>query len=274
MQQQPRFHSDEVAGALGGPVCHLGSGTFGDTWRRGDAAVKILCGQPVEDARLQREVDGLSRVSSPYVVRLDSTRMVELGGREYHALVFEYIEGSDVEKRLLRGDQPSAEEAEVFLRGLLTGVGQLHETTTVHRDIKPANIVLRGDNWGSPVLIDLGLARADDESTITLFGGPVGTYNYMAPEVLLGQAQRPAGDLFAVGVTVRQVLAAQHPFYDGTERSLAEMARKISNGPRPLPAGVPTHVAEVLDRLTHRQKAPRGSAFSCLQQLGGEGAAA
>jgi hypothetical protein len=87
----PRFSTGEVARALGGPVWHLGSGTFGDTWRHGDSAVKILCGQPVEDARLQREVAGLSRVSSPYVVHLDSTGIVELGGREYHALVFEYI---------------------------------------------------------------------------------------------------------------------------------------------------------------------------------------
>jgi eukaryotic-like serine/threonine-protein kinase len=263
-----------VSRALGGPVWHLGSGAFGDTWRHKNAAVKILCGQPVEQARLQREVDGLSRVCSPYVVHLDSTGTVKLRGQDYHTLVFEYIEGDDVEKRLVRGDQPSAEEAEAFLRGLLTGVGQLHETTTVHRDIKPANIVLRGNDWRSPVLIDLGLARADGESTITLFGGPVGTLIYMAPEVLLGQAQRPAGDLFAVGVTVRQVLSGQHPFYDGTEKSPAEMARKVARGPRPLPDGVPVHIAEVLDRLTDVRKAPRGSAFSCLQQLGGEGAAA
>jgi serine/threonine protein kinase len=272
--QQPRFNNEEVAQALGGPVEHLGSGTFGDTWRYGEAAVKVLCGQPVEDARLQREVDGLRRVSSPYVVRLDDIRMVELGGRKYHALVFEYIEGNDVEKRLLRGDRPSSEEAEAFLRGLLTGVEQLHETTTVHRDIKPANLVLRGDDWGSPVLIDLGLARADGESTITAFGAAVGTLHYMPPEVLLGQAQRTAGDLFAVGVTVRQVLTGEHPFYDGTEQSQAEMARKVTRGPRPLPDGLPAHLTGVLDRLTDSRRAPRGSALSCLQQLDRKGRAA
>lgn len=271
---QPRFTSEEVGAALGGPVSHLGSGTFSDTWKSGDTAVKILCGEPVEEERLQREIDGLNRVCSPNVVRLIGTGKVTLRGHEYNTLVFEYIEGGDVAERLARRDLPSAKEAEAFLHGLLTGVGQLHAKKTVHRDVKPANVVLRGGDWSQPVLIDLGLARAADEATITANGVLVGTIGYMAPEVLLGQGQRPASDLFAVGVTVREVLSGQHPFYDGTEKTFADMIRKVSQGARPLPGGVPAHVRVLLDRLTHSRRWPRGSADSCLQALDGKGAAA
>jgi serine/threonine-protein kinase len=273
--QAPRFDSTEVGAALGGPVSHLGSGTFGDTWRHGDTAVKIMCGEPLPPERLQREVGGLSRVSSPYVVRLDAIGRVELSGREYQALVFEYIRGDDVAKRIAAGRLPSTAEAEAFLRGLLTGVGHMHDKKTVHRDIKPANVALRGDDWSRPVLLDLGLARGDEETTITAYGFAVGTKRYMAPEVLRGQPQRPPADLFAVGVTVREALAGRHPFYDpGTYLSPAEMIDKIASGPCPLPAGVPAHVEELLDRLTDSRKAPRGTAYSCLGRLDGEGAAA
>ena len=272
---QPRFDSTEVAAALGGPVSHLGSGTFGDTWHRGRAAVKIMCGEPLPPERLQREVAGLSRIASPYVVRLDGNGTVKLRGREYQALFFEYIEGDDVAKQIASGRLPSPAEAEAFLRGLLTGLAHMHDKKTVHRDIKPANVALRGDDWSRPVLLDLGLARGDDESTITAYGLAVGTRWYMAPEVLRGQPQKPAADLFAVGVTVREAVAGRHPFYEtGTCLQPGEMVSRIVEGPCPLPAGMPTHVEELLDRLTDSRKAARGSAYSCLARLLGEGAAA
>ena len=264
-----------MAAALGGPVAHLGSGAFGDTWRHGDTAVKIMCGEPLPPERLQREVGGLSRVSSPYVVRMDAIGRVELGGREYPALVFEYIEGDDVAKQIAGGRLPSPAEAEAFLRGLLTGVGHMHDKETWHRDIKPANVALRGDDWSRPVLLDLGLARGAEESTITAYGFAVGTRWYMAPEVLRGQPQRAAADLFAAGVTVREALRSRHPFYDpGTDLTPAEMIGRIALGPSPLPNGVPARVRDLLDRLTDSRKAPRGTAYSCLVRLDGEGAAA
>lgn len=274
MQQEPRFTEGEVTAALGGPVSYLGSGTFGDTWRYGSNAVKIICGES-PPGRLQREVGGLSRVSSPYVVKLIETRTVMLRGWEWPALVFEYIPGDDVAKRIAAGRLPSVEKAEAFLRGLLTGVGHMHERVTVHRDIKPANIALRDDDWSRPVLLDLGMARGAGEATITMNGTAVGTMMYMAPEVLSGYGQRNAADLFAVGVTVREVLSGRHPFCDPrTNPTPAEMIRLIDKGPDRLPAGVPARVEQLLDRLTCSRKASRGSAASCLRLLSGKEVAA
>jgi len=273
--QRTRFTEAEVAAALGGPVSYLGSGAFGDTWRHGDTAVKIICGQPLPAERLQREVDGLRRVSSPHVVRLIGTGSVTIRGQEWQTLVFQYIDGDDVAKRIEAGRQPSAADAEAFLNGVLTGVADMHGVKTVHRDIKPANIALRGGEWSGPVLLDLGMARGDGEDTITAYGTAVGTVMYMAPEVLQGQPQRDAADLFAVGVTVREVLGGRHPFYDpGVNYTLTQRIARIDAGPRPLPAGFPDHVKEVLDRLTDSRRYIRGSASSSLRLLAREGAAA
>ena len=145
----------------------------------------------------------------------------------------------------------------------------------MHRDIKPANIALRGGDWSRPVLLDLGLARSAGEATITAYPAQVGTPAYMAPEQLQGLPARQASDLFAAGVTVRELLGGRHPFYDpGPLLPPAEMIARIAKGPYPLPAGVPGHVAELLDRLTAERTADRGSARSSLKRLGADGAAA
>jgi serine/threonine-protein kinase len=273
--QNPQYTEAEIASALGGPVTRLGCGAFGETWRREDTAVKIIWDGSYPPDRLRREVDGLRRVSSPHVVRLLDTRTVAVRGEQRPALVFEYIPGGDVARRITAGQLPSVAEAVEFLEGLLTGIGHMHAGQTVHRDIKPANIALRGGDWAWPVLLDLGLARGAGEATMTAYPAQVGTPAYMAPEQLQCLPARQASDLFAAGVTVRELLGGRHPFYDpGPLPPPADMITRIGNGPRPLPAGVPGHVTELLDRLTAPRTSDRGSARSSLKRLGVDGAAA
>lgn len=270
--QAHKFTSEEVSAALGGPVSRLGCGAFGETWRCGDTAVKIIMDSSYPPERLEREVNGLRRVSSPHVVRLLRTRMVTLRGEQRPALEFEYIAGGDVARRLADGDLPDVAQATEFLRGLLTGVRDMHRQQTVHRDIKPGNIALRDGDWARPVLLDLGLARGAGEGTITTYPGLLGTPPYMAPEQLAGQRARQGSDLFAVGVTVREALDGRHPFHDpGFRPDPGEMIARIAKGPYPLRRAVPGPVGELLDRLTAEQVSDRGSARSSLKRLDAEG---
>lgn len=271
----PRFSEAAVAVALGGPVSLLGCGTFGDTWRHGDVAVKIIWDPAYPQARISREVGGLTRVSSPHVVRLLATGTVELGGLQLPTLTFEYVPGGDLATRVRVGDWPTTAQAVALLLGLLTGVHDMHASGTVHRDIKPANIALRDGDWARPVLLDLGLARGMDESTITVYPAQVGTTWYMAPEQLEMRPARKAADLFALGATVRELLGRRHPFYDHSNYTLAEAAARIAAGARPLPSDVSGPIVELLDRLTSVQEHERGSAASGLRRMAaaaGEGA--
>ncbi|MFF0312921.1 serine/threonine-protein kinase [Streptosporangium sp. NPDC004379] len=266
---EPRFTASEVAHALGEDVTFLGRGAYGDTWRSGNTAVKIICSDDYPEARLKREVEGLSRASSPRVVALLETTVVHLRGANRPALRFEYIAGGDLASLVSQGKWPNPLEAEGLLRGLLEGADALHQARTIHRDIKPGNIALRNGDWTQPVLLDLGLAKQLDGSTITAYPGHIGTYTYMAPEQLQGQRARKAADLWAIGVTVRQMVCQRHPFYhDGESLTIDQAITRMSQGPISLPEGTSEPVQSVLDRLTAVPEYERGSTGSNLRRLG------
>lgn len=266
----PRFDSDTVAAALGETsVVFLGCGAFGDTWRAGSRAIKIISVDGYPAARVAREISGLSRVNSPHVVKLLGVSAVILGNRERPVLTFEYVAGGDLQERLARAERPSAQETAGLLRGMLTGVRDLHAAdSTLHRDIKPPNVALRDGRWDQPVLLDLGLAKSTTETTVTVYPGRVGTTAYMAPEQLQARRARKATDLFGVGVTVRALVSGRHPFYDdGVDYTYDEALRRIEAGPTPLPDGLPDEVVTVLDLLVSPREHERGSATSNLRRL-------
>jgi serine/threonine protein kinase len=268
--QTPRFSSADVSAAIGESVEFLGRGAFGDTWRAGPTAIKIICHDNYPEARLKREVEGLSRVQSPFVVKLLETFSLYLGGASHPALRFEYIEGGDLASRISRKIWPTMDQAESLLSGLLTGTNALHEKQTIHRDIKPANIALRGGKWSTPVLLDLGLAKLLDGSTITVYPGHIGTALYMSPEQLRGDRARKASDLWAIGVTVRQLINHRHPFYPQNETLTIDQAlQNLAKGPIPLPDTVSKKAGSVLDRLTATREYDRGSTGSNLRRLRG-----
>lgn len=247
----------------------LGAGSFGDTWRSGDTAVKIICEDGYPPERVAREVSGLHRVDSEYVVKLISAGGVELGGATRPALHFEFIEGGDLEAALSTNRRPEPEDVDALLIGLLRGLRDMHAAdSTVHRDVKPGNVALRGGNWARPVLLDLGLARSTSEGTVTVYPGRLGTAPYMAPEQIRGERARKAADLFAVGVTVRHIATGQHPFYDPAKSyTWDEALATLEAGAIPLPSNLSSASRSVLNRLVSFEEYERGSASSNLKRM-------
>ena len=85
-----------------------------------------------------------------------------------------------------------------FVAQAADAVAHAHSKGLVHRDLKPANILLNEE--GRPVVVDFGMALGDDEFSYR--PSICGTYCYMSPQQIRGEADRVDGrsDVFSLGV--------------------------------------------------------------------------
>ena len=99
-----------------------------------------------------------------------------------------------------------------------------HKEGVLHRDIKPANLLLdtRGNVW----VTDFGLAKLNDQQTLTNTGDVVGTVRYLAPEMFDGKADARS-EVYALGLTLYELLAFR-PAFQETDRS--RLMRQILSG--------------------------------------------
>lgn len=84
-----------------------------------------------------------------------------------------------------------------------------HERGIIHRDIKPANILtdtVAGIECAK--LTDFGIGRIIGDQQ----GGMSGTLAYMSPAQVAAEPPSPADDIFALGVTLHQLLSGELPY--------------------------------------------------------------
>ena len=119
-------------------------------------------------------------------------------GRLCLYLVMELIDGQSLQQELVSGRRLADLELTELTLALLDVLEYLHSRVppVFHRDIKPSNIVRRAS--GAPVLVDFGgvcqgWRPPQGGSTVT------GTFGYMPPEQLLGQASAASDPLRARG---------------------------------------------------------------------------
>ena len=113
----------------------------------------------------------------------------------------------------------------------------------VHRDIKPSNILVSTD--GRSVLIDLGVARYLEFTTLTAPGHSIGTYGYMSPEQA-GASRRLTckSDIFSLGIVLQEALSGKHP-------TLHDQVALHNGGPSTatLRQGLPLDLAGLIDSM-------------------------
>ena len=105
---------------------------------------------------------------------------------------------------LVAGHGRSLSEKTDLILQTLEALAYLHRRGILHRDIKPDNVLVVGDTVR---VLDFGLAAAKEQATES-----VGSWFYMAPELLQGEAATEASDLYSAGVLAYQLFAHDHPF--------------------------------------------------------------
>lgn len=129
----------------------------------------------------------------------------------------------------------------IFL-SVCQAVAYAHSKGVLHRDLKPDNIIV--GPYGEVSILDWGLAKLTSEphgtedkaeeheeefhpeQEITRVGKVVGTIAYMAPERALGQPASYRTDIYALGVTLYQILTLRHPF---NRKSLKDFRKNMSH---------------------------------------------
>src|SRR5439155_13163554 len=100
------------------------------------------------------------------------------------------------------------------------GLAFIHGRGLLHRDIKPGNILVTGGHRA--ILVDFGLSKRLQDDPITDHGRVVGTYRYMSPEQARGENLDRRSDLYALGVTLYELLAGRPPFTHSNQMELLE----------------------------------------------------
>lgn len=244
----------------------VGSGGMADVYLAWDQvrstkmAVKILRRDLAENKKFvqafEKEKSLLEELQHPYIVRL-----YEFGReKDLVFLVMAWIDGTDMKKRILNLKRPlSLAEASKILEPLSSALNFAHKKGVYHCDIKPSNILLH-ENGHDVFLADFGVARLAHEQ------GGGGTFPYMAPEQFVRERVSAQTDIYALGITLYEILSGGIQPYRGTTGSPGTTTRERfayehSYGSLPsitqFNSSLPQSIINVLQRALSKNPADR-----------------
>ncbi|HSM35375.1 MAG TPA: protein kinase [Longimicrobiales bacterium] len=210
----------------------VGGGGMGVIYRARDVAldrpvaIKFIAPEIRRDAaardRFTQEARAASALDHPNICTIHEIAETE-DGRLY--IVMTAYDGETLRARLDRGPLPE-DEALDLAEQVARALAAAHEHGIVHRDVKPANIIVTHD--GVAKLLDFGLARSG-ESRIGAPGAVEGTVAYMSPEQIEGRPADPPSDVWALGVTLFEMLAGVRPF--AADHPRVAMRRILADDP-------------------------------------------
>lgn len=219
---------------------------MGECWRvvqNGEVKACKVITRSYESERFDREVEAMQRIGSPRVVRVLGRGMLTTAddGEDHPYLLSDFLPGGDVRENVTANGWPDDAQLRAFLLAVLGGVAELHRENVVHRDLKPENIILLNGDWTQPVIIDLGLSRLIDLSSVTVYPWAGGTWPYMAPEQLQGERAFDRSDVWAITVIAAELASQQHPFWRDERNPPPDWDARLQAGmaiPGSRPAGL------------------------------------
>jgi tetratricopeptide (TPR) repeat protein len=174
-----------------------------------EVALKVLSPALGEDEafceRFRREGRNIAALEHPNIIAVYD--LGEADGQLFLAL--RLIRGETLAERIdARGI--TLEETVSVLGPVAEALDTAHRAGLVHRDVKPQNILIAAN--ARPYLADFGIAKDLTAAGETVDGGFLGTYDYAAPEQILGQRITPAVDVYGLAAVLYQCLTGQPPY--------------------------------------------------------------
>ena len=254
-------------------VSPLGAGGMGEVYRARDTrldrlvAIKVLpthlSADPELKQRFEREAKAISSLQHPHICTLH-----DVGSQDdVDFLVMEYLEGQTLADRLKKGNLPLQDALKTGTE-IADALDKAHKQGIIHRDLKPGNIML---TKSGAKLLDFGLAKpitaavatgsvigsitpstptmnlasltSAAAAPITQKGSIVGTFQYIAPEVLQGAEADERSDLFSFGCVLYEMVTGRQAFEGKSQLSV--LTAILEKEPEPVSTLQPTAPAAV-----------------------------
>ena len=174
--------------------------------------------------RFLREIKVLASLNHPNIASLRTALTID----NRLVMIMEYVDGSTLASHLERGPIPAA-DAVNYTAQILAALSYAHGLGVIHRDIKPANMILTPA--GIVKLMDFGIARPTNDTSMTMTGTALGSLNYMSPEQVKGEQVDPRSDLYSLGVSLYEMVTGQLPFRGHSNYSV--MSAHLQETPEP-----------------------------------------
>jgi serine/threonine-protein kinase len=236
-----RYRLDEVVGRGGMSTVYRAN----DLMLGRTVAVKVLLAALAEEdptyvARFEREARAAAALTHRAVVTIYDAGVDD----DERFIAMEYVDGRTLAEILRDRGAVEAQEAARIASEVAGALAAAHAAGILHRDIKPANVMIAGD--GAVRVLDFGIARPLDGTTLTQAASLVGTAAYLSPERALGEAGDERADIYALGCLLYAMLTGGPPFVG--ELSAVVLHQHINSPPKP-PRDVAPHVPAALDAL-------------------------
>ena len=230
------------------------------------AVLKTVFMRKVKDPnameRFEQEADIIAELDHHHIVPMYDHWHTE------HSIfiIMQYMSGGSLRDAIKRNGAWSLQRTTILLEQITHALSAAHKAHIIHRDVKPANILL--DDRYNAFLSDFGLAKrtridAKITETHTIIGSPA----YQAPEQIIEEeAITPRTDVYALGITLFEVLTGKHPFL-GKTGTLGLMAKQLRD---PLPPvhtrnpRIPATINDVIQKATAKKPEARYPSVQAL----------
>uniref|UniRef100_A0A7S4VBR3 Protein kinase domain-containing protein n=1 Tax=Alexandrium monilatum TaxID=311494 RepID=A0A7S4VBR3_9DINO len=221
------------------------------------------------ESELLHEIELLSAVRHPDLVMF-------LGACLHESSVMfisELMEGGDLERYFMR---KRSEAGSIFIPGLhqqlrwagavARGLSFLHgcRNRIIHRDLKPLNLLMTRDHkdvkvtdfgigkmtYACPPSVDRSKSISSAEDRYVMTGG-VGSWRYMAPEVVRHQSYNEKADIFSFGLILYFMSSGRDPFHEMKEPDGMLKEYLKGNEPRPRTSDCHKHLRDVMAAAWH-----------------------
>lgn len=151
-------------------------------------------------------------------------QVFELGEQDgAYFIAMEYIQGKSlrdaIDAAIKRKEKIPAELCRTVIEQICDGSSYAHNLTDitgrslniVHRDLNPQNVLV--SYTGDVKVIDFGIAKSEMSTVKTEAGMIKGKFVYMSPEQSLAKKLDKRSDIFAIGISLYEMLTGINPFH-------------------------------------------------------------